>query len=384
MYLFYFLLGALLFVGARVCGRGEWNEEYTSLRQTRMLLGVAALGVALHHMGQKSCAPWHKQQYIVHGLDFFVPIGFPLVALFLFCSGFGLYRSLKTKPDYLRGFFKRRVAPIVAAYYLSELIYLAVRAAVGQQMETADVLWYLTGLHMANFNAWYAVVIVFFYAAFYLAFRYSRSDGAAILYVTAFTVAYTVFGACLDHQDVWWMQGEWWYNSIIMFPLGLLFGKYEAKLTAFFKRGYPFWLALSLAATVGLFHLSVLVSEVWWGYYGENWDDPLKVLHRLGSCGAQWLVCVAFVAFCFLLLMKLRLGNRVLGLLGGVTLEFYLIHGVFVELFGYNFQEIAPSLTYIRDVPTYIAAVLACSAVATALFRWLWKLSLRALGLQRR
>ena len=99
MYLVYFLMGALLLFGAKGFRKKEWNEEYTGLKQTKNLQGIAALGVALHHMAQKTCAPWHSYKYIVHGLDFFVPIGYLFVAVFLFCSGLGLYKSLQTKPE---------------------------------------------------------------------------------------------------------------------------------------------------------------------------------------------------------------------------------------------------------------------------------------------
>ena len=114
MYLFYFLLAGLIFWGARYAGRGEWNEDYTSLKQTKILQGVAALGIALHHMSQKTCAPWHPSAFIVHGMDPFIPMGYMLVGVFLFCSGLGLYKSLKSKPDYLKGFFRHRVLRIVS------------------------------------------------------------------------------------------------------------------------------------------------------------------------------------------------------------------------------------------------------------------------------
>ena len=373
MYLVYFLLGALLFFGAKGCRRKEWNEEYTSLKQTKILQGVAALGVALHHMAQKTCAPWHSYQYIVHGLDFFVPIGYLFVAVFLFCSGLGLYKSWKTKPDYLRAFPRRRILPIVLAFYLSEIIYTLVRLAVGEKMDTAQIFWYLSGLQMANYNSWYAIVIPFFYLAFCFSFKYCKREGTAIGCVFLFTLAYTLLGACLDHQSVWWMRGEWWYNSIILSPLGMVFGKYEAKITAFLKKGYWFWLLLSFAAVFALYRISALATDQWWGYYGETWGDRMKVLHRLGSCVSQWLVCAAFVAFCFLLLMKVRLGNKLLALLGSVTLAFYLIHGMFVDLFGFDFAEVAKSAVYIKNVPLYMLTVLACSIPATALFHFLWK-----------
>ena len=101
MYLFYFLLAGLIFFGAQYAGRRQWNEAYTSLGQSKVLQGVTALGIALHHLAQKTCAPWNPQQYAVHGLDPFLQLGYLFVGVFLFCSGLGLYKSFKTKPDYL-------------------------------------------------------------------------------------------------------------------------------------------------------------------------------------------------------------------------------------------------------------------------------------------
>ena len=372
MYLFYFSLGLLLFFGAKSTGRGEWNEEYTSLKQTKILQGIAALGVALHHMAQKSCAPWHPAKYTVHGLDPFVPIGYMLVGVFLFCSGLGLYKSFRTKPDYLKGFFRRRILPVIIAFYLSEFIYTGIRLLMGEKMTPVTILWYLSGLHMANFNAWYAVVIVFFYLAFWAAFRFCKKEGTAIFLVFLFALGYTVLCAFIDHQNDWWLRGEWWYNSIILFPLGLLFGKFEKRVTGFFRKGYWFWLLLSFAGVFLLFQQSEWLNNNAWGYYGE-WGDPLKVPHRLMSAGLQWLVALFFTVFWFLLAMKVKPGNKALAWLGSVTLEFYLMHGVFVELFGYNFLDISKSIIYIRSVPLYIAAVLACAVAATLLFRLVFR-----------
>ncbi|MBO2516747.1 MAG: hypothetical protein CW338_05630 [Clostridiales bacterium] len=378
MYLIYFLLGMLLFCGAKICRKGEWNEEYTSFGQMKILQGATVLLISFHHMAQKTCAPWHESRYIVHGLDLFVPMGYLFCAVFLFCSGYGLYRSLKTKPGYLKHFIRRRILPVIAAYYLSEIIYLAVRVLMGEKTGALDIIWYLSGLHMANFNAWYIIAIIFFYFVFYFSFRFCRKERTAILLVFAAALLYTAGGALIDHQNDWFMRGEWWYNSIILFPAGLLFAKHEKKITAFFKKGYIVWLILSFAGIFVAYRLSQYLNGSVFGYYGENWGDPLKVLHRLGSCAGEWLVCICYVAFNFLLLMKVKLGNRALVMLGGVTLEFYLMHGIFVELFGYDFLEYTKSLVYIRSVPLYIIAVLACAAAATVLFRLLLKALLKA------
>ena len=368
IYLVYFSLGLLLFFGAESAGKGKWNEDYTSRGQTKILQGIMTMGIVLHHLSQKTCAPWHPQKTIVHGLDPFIPLGYLFVSVFLFCSGLGLYKSYRSKPDYLKGFARRRILPIVAAFYLSEILYTAVRLLMGEKMDAVTILWYLSGLHMANFNAWYVIVIPFFYLAFWAAFRFCRKEGTAIAWVFLFTLGYTVLGACIDHQNDWWMRGEWWYNSIILFPVGLLFGKHEEKVTRFLKQGYRIWLVLAFAGAFLMFHLSEYMNNHGWGYYAY-WNETMKIPYRLMSCGLQWLAAFTFVAFCFLLMMKVRLGNRALAWLGGFTLEVYLVHGIFTELFGYNFLDLADPVYYIRNVPLYLCTVLACTVPAALLFR---------------
>ena len=381
MYAFYFLLGAVILWGARGYKRREWNEEYCSLGQTKILLGINAILIPVHHIAQKTCASWLDEKYIIPGLEVFVPVGHLLVAVFLFCSGLGLYKSFKSKRDYLKGFVKKRILPLVIAYYLSEYIYLLVRVFMGEKMSPKDVICYISGLHMANMNAWYLVAIVFFYAFFYLSFRFCRKEGTAILWMFVACVLYALLGAAVGHQNYWWIRGEWWYNSIILLPVGLLFARYEQKITAFFKKTYVFLLPFSILLTVGLYVLSEYVMKVW-GYYGEYWGDPLLILHRLGCCLVQWLLCISYVAVNFLVLLKVRLGNGLLKLVGSVTLELYLMHGMFVELFGFDFLNEVPSIVYIKNVPLFILVVFACSVPMTFLFRLVWKKIVGLLGLK--
>ena len=367
LYLFYFILGGFLFWGMRRAPKGEWNVEYTAPDQTTVLRGAAALGVMLHHLAQKSCAPWNPSAFINHGLDAFLDIGYIVVSVFFFLSGLGLYKSRRSRPDYLKHFFRRRVLPLAVAFYLSEWVCLVVRLLMGEPMKTADILWNLTGLRLANTNAWFMVTLPLFYLFFFLAFRFSRREGAAILKVFVLVLAYTVGCAFVDHQDVWWIRGEWWYNSVILFPAGLLYAKYEEKLTAVFRKRHILWLCFSLALAAAFWLLSDRAVGAW-GYYGEGWDR-LKVLHRVLSAASQWLVCAAVIWALLLFLMKHRAGNAALKWLGKMSLDLYLVHGLFVEMFGFNFLGRVKSLYYIRNVPLYVAVVLLCSIPAAMLFR---------------
>ena len=371
-YLIYFLLGALLLFGARYAGKKQWNEEAFSLKQTKALQGFTAVCIMFHHMSQKTGAPWHNPKYIIYGLEPFVPVGYYFVAVFLFCSGFGLYKSYKSKPDYLKHFCRNRILPIVVAFYLSEWIYTGVRAIMGEKMDLPKVLFYLSGAQLANTNAWYVIAIPFFYLFFWLAFRFCKREGTAITVVALGLLGYMMIGTVTDHNN-WWMCGEWWYNTALVFLLGILFAKYEKTLTERAKKGYWIWLVLALVGMFAWFRLSShLADDLGW-YYGENWRDPLKVLHRWICALTQNMASFSYVCFLFLAMMKIRIGNKLLGLLGGLTLEIYLIHGMFVEMFGYDFSEVTKSITYIKNVGLYVLVVAACTVAGTWIFHILYR-----------
>ena len=378
-YLIYFLLGALLLFGARYAGKKQWNEDAFSLKQTKALQGFTAVCIMFHHMSQKTGAPWHNPKYIIYGLEPFVPVGYYFVAVFLFCSGFGLYKSYKSKPDYLKHFCRNRILPIVVAFYLSEWIYTGVRAIMGEKMDLPKVLFYLSGAQLANTNAWYVIAIPFFYLFFWLAFRFCKREGTAITVVALGLLGYMMIGTVTDHNN-WWMRGEWWYNTALVFLLGILFAKYEKTLTERAKKGYWIWLVLALVGMFAWFRLSShLADDLGW-YYGENWRDPLKVLHRWICALTQNMASFSYVCFLFLAMMKIRIGNKLLGLLGGLTLEIYLIHGMFVEMFGYDFSEVTKSITYIKNVGLYVLAVAACTVAGTWIFHILYRNVMKAIN----
>ena len=76
----------------------------------------------------------------------------------------------------------------------------------------------------------------------------------------------------------------------------------------------------------------------------------------------QFLYTLAFMSLYYLLSMKIKVGNPVLRFFGKLTLELYLVHGIFVNLFGYYMiQEPTKPVYYIKSVPLYVLVVFACS-----------------------
>lgn len=377
VYIYYVLLAVVLFWGAKVYGRKTWNDGFMSISQTKALQGFSAFCIMFHHIGQKTCASWLNPRYIVHGLDVFVPIGYYFVGIFLLCSGYGLYKSYKEKPNYLKGFFGRRILPVILAYYSTGIIFLIVRLLMGQKMNVKQFFIYLTGLQLSNPNTWFVIALPIMYFGFYLAFKFCKNENVALFLTCLIVFLYTLLGTFIDHNN-WWMRGEWWYNSVHFFSMGLLFARFEKSIINKVKKHYVLYLALAFISIFVLYFFSEYTQNVF-SYYGENFHADFKVLRRWVCLLSQIAASCSFVFFVFMLGLKIKIGNKVLAFMGTITLEFYLIHGLFVELFGFNFIDVVPSLYYIKNVFLMVIVVFVPSVPAALLLQKLHKWLVRVL-----
>ena len=116
---FYLYLILFIWGGSNKFGRKlEFNDDFTSLDAMKSLRGFAAMGVILHHISQEEV--FQKSGV----LSPFVNAGAYFVAIFFFCSGYGLIKSLNTKENYLKGFIRNRIVKtIVVPFYVNVIIY---------------------------------------------------------------------------------------------------------------------------------------------------------------------------------------------------------------------------------------------------------------------
>ncbi len=359
IYVCHIVLLLVLLWGVKFAGFKGFNEEFMSLNQTKVLQGFFALCIMFHHISQKNAASWINIKYYQKGLDFFVPIGYLCVAVFLFCSGYGLLKSCKSKPGYLKGFLKRRILPLIIVFYMVNLLFFIVRVFMKQEMDGKQIFYYLSGLKMCNPNAWYVIALPIFYLGFYLAFRFVRSEKLALVLTCLVVFAYTVVGIHQDHHD-FWMGGEWWYNSVHMFSVGLIFARYEKGIIRHLQKYYWIYLPVMLVLTYVLFALSEMAQGTF-SYYAQPFPSKEAILCRWVCLLAQMAASFVFVMAVLLVNMKLTFGNRILRFMGGLTLEFYMIHGLFVEMFCFSFAGLGRGVYYIENVLLFVLVVIVLS-----------------------
>lgn len=364
VYLVYPALLVLLATGAKWYGKGQWNEEFMTLKQTKYLQGFFAICIMLHHIGQETCASWQSYP-LFPGLEIFVPVGYFFVAVFMMCSGYGLYKSYHSKPDYLKGFFGKRILPLILAFYSTGLIFFLARILMKEKMNGWKVFCYLYGWGLPNPYAWFVVAMPFFYFCFYLAFRFLKRDGMKIAGTMLGVFLYTFLGTCIDHNN-YWMRGQWWYNCVHLFWIGILFARFEKQLVRKIQKKYILYLILAIAGTYCFFLTGEQAQRIfsYYGEYNRSLSHFVVVRNRWICLFTEMLASAGFVFAVLLLNLKIKIGNRFLEFMGTITLEFYLIHGLFLELFSYRFCDVVPSVTRITNVALLIVVVYVLSVPA--------------------
>lgn len=375
IYVFYFLLVFFLLWQSKIYKRKNWNTDFMSLSQTKCIQGFFAMCILFHHVGQKTSASWNPEQYIVHGLDFFVPIGFWFVSIFFFCSGYGLYKSYKEKANYLNNFIERRIRPLIVTFWSISLIFLLTRFITGEEINILQIINYAFGIELCTSNLWFVLVLIIFYLAFYFSFKFIKNDNISLV-TTIFTVIIYTLLATIIINEAGWFEGEWWYNSVHLFSIGLLFAKFEAPIVSHIKKFYYLYLVLLVSTLLFLSPFSEYIKDKY-SVYGKDYELLTLFTYKWINLLVEMAVSSCFVFITFIINMKIRIGNNLLKFMGGLTLEFYLIHQLYVEMFGYQFLKIIPNPLYIRNVSVYLLVVLVLSIISAVFLKWLHSIILK-------
>ncbi len=344
--LFYLYLILFIWGGSNKFGRKlEFNDDFTSLDAMKSLRGFAAIGVILHHISQESI---FQQQKV---LSPFVNAGAYFVAIFFFCSGYGLIKSLNTKENYLKGFIKNRIVKaIVLPFYVNVLIYGLLLFISGAKLPKERWIANFLGITMMNEYAWFPIVLAVLYLVFYLCFRFIKNRPACFAIIFVFIIALGI-GFCYNGHFAWWygdanwwikpnlaakalwwqaekalwFSGEWWVNSAPAFFTGLLFANFEKEITAFFKKLYALKFHIVLIITMVFYKLSSY-GQMKFGYWtefggkGPGIEDKIKTY----LCQVPLFLVLGFVIVIFM--MKYHVSNPVSRFFGKYSLHTYLMN----------------------------------------------------------
>ncbi len=335
--LFYPLLFFVLLWRSKLFGKGKYNDEYLSLGQMKSVQAFCALGIVLHHIALKTCSPVVAEEFYQGGLEPLLKVGFLFVAVFFFCSGYGLYLSFTTKENYLKSFFYKRVLPILIPFLESSILFL-----VFEVNKNVD----FSGIILLNTYSWYVVALLVCYLIFVVSCKFNKTV-LRLVFIPLCLVLYCVVCEFFGF-------GTWCFNSVPAFYIGVLFAEFRDKITAAAKRFYPVIITLTIVVFGVTYYLS--------SYY----DFCASGIGYIEAHGLvilfQMIASTAFVLLFIFAGLKIKFDNLILSFVGKLTLEIYLFHVLFVEIFGYCFIKTSTSpVLYVRNNTAYAILVFVCT-----------------------
>ncbi len=404
-YTVYALILALFIWGGKFAGfkKDHFHEDSSSLDSMKSLRGFAAIGVILHHISQEQAFQWANNFGAKPGeLSIFVNAGYLFVAIFFFCSGFGLIKSLETKPDYFNGFLKKRVIKaLVIPYYVSIIIYGILRFASGERFAPLQWVTNLVGITMMNPYAWYPIIAAILYIAFYLIFKNIKNRKVCYILLAAVILLLGMIFCVNGHfpwfagpknwwlsqsgelqnkwwtrQQVWWISGEWWINSCPAFLIGMLFAQFEDQIRLWFKKFYWGKLLLVLVITAATFMISGFgqMHFGWWTEFNGNGPDIGK---KIATYFCVIPYSMAFPVMLFTIMLKYKVSNLVSRFFGKYSLETYMMNLIAITAFRFLLYKPHPqygSIPFYKTGHYNLAIYFAAVFAATILLGLLYKL----------
>ena len=283
------------------------NKEYLNVKSTSGLRGFLALGIIFHHI-----SPLVKT-----GEEFsnFSYMGTYIVSIFFFLSAYGLYVQNESRENYLDNFLVKRLSKIIVPFFIISLIYIFYRFVNGQLIDLNFFINLFKQGSTIIYNGWFVDIIILMYIFFYISFKLFQNKFLSIVLNTIFITCYICLAIKLGYNF-------WWYNSALAFAIGLIWAKNQNKIDRVLEKYY--------------FIVIILVTVLL--FVSHKYDILLKYLHLEDSYSyalAANLDNIIFtIYFIIVFLKKINFSNVYLTLIGRISFELYMIHGLVISMLG--------------------------------------------------
>ncbi len=356
------LLGALLLINAK--RRPSDEKTFFDRILSKEIRGFLAIFIIFHQTVITMVNFGVREELMNEFMNYYY-YGILAVAFFFFSSGFGLVKRWLTDKDYTKGFMKRRIFTVLVPYFICNYIYLTEallgNIRYGNHFTFTEVICAFFGLFLVNNQMWFAVEIMILYVAFRIIFGKVRKAGTGIILTTAVVLIMVTIGLLSGHSQSmimsYWFKGEWWYNTILMFPVGMLYAYKEEKVNNVIRKAFT---AIILSSSV----LFVLLDYIHRGlverqiYYIDDRNNLQGILYRLEGLSEETVLELVFIILVITIVSKVRIGNAVLKFMGKISLETIMLNYLMIE-----------NLFFIYDkygIGVYLPAVLVSTIVVAA------------------
>ena len=354
------LLGVLLFAG--VSRRPKEEPAFFDRVSSKEIQGFLAVFIMLH----QTVIVLDKTDVDQGEMMFFYFYGILAVAFFFFCSGFGLIKRWMTDANYISGFMRRRFFTVLVPFFICNYIYLTDallgNIRIGSHFGFGAVICSFFGIFLVNNQMWFAVEIMILYVVFRIVFAKIRKPLPGILIMTGVVLLMILIGILSGHSESpvmsYWFKGEWWYNTLLMFPLGMIYAYKEDRINRIIKKAFVSVLIASsiLFVLMDQLHRYLLVEKTI--YWTEYYDSAHQLWDKLAGLGQETVFEIIFLIFVITLMSRFKFSNIVLKFLGKISLEIIMLNYLMANRLFFLCQQ--------YGIMVYLLAVIASTIAASS------------------
>ena len=278
-------------------GREKSFKDYLSKSRTDSIKGIFILIVFISHS---------KDYYLDAGYVFqgFGDLIFRklllnfnqlMVVMFLFYSGYGVMESIARKGvDYINKMPRHRVINTLVNYDIAVCLFLVVDMALGKHVTIGQFLLAIAAWDTIGNSNWYIFVILICYVVSWILAK-TNIPQRRIGFYSFISLAFIAYLLSL-------VKKPYWYNTMLAYPLGMIFSTHKDKIEVLIDKHYYPTLAI----------LSVLLVML---FYQIPFDMGANNLIPMGLVFAMLFVTIT---------MRVRIGNPVLQWFGEHLFPLYI------------------------------------------------------------
>lgn len=312
MLIFAFILICIIFVDIQSAGKNEFYSDYCSPKQTTSINGIFVMLIFISHIAQRllkipdgPMTDMLSSPYVT----FRTYIGQLVVVTFLFYSGYGITESIKKKGiQYVKdipskGLFKvwYHLAIAVTLYVIWNLIF-------DKKYSITTIMLAYTGWENIGGSNWYIFVTLVMYLLIFISFMlFRKSKFAAVTLTALLSVALILFERKMG-------QGSYYYNTVMVFPIGMFFSLIKPHFDKIFLKNDIIWV-LGLGFVFGICC-----------YLGTVRNDSL-IYYELWAIFAA--ILVIFIT------MKVKIQNSILDWFGHHVFSIYVLQYIPMNTFAH-------------------------------------------------
>ncbi len=306
------------------------------LSQTRVLMGVLALVTMFHHISVSTvCKMYYGDMF-----NAFENVGVFCVGFFMFMFGYDLIFSMQTeeavnKENVMRSTIKGKLFPLLITFFICNYAYMIVTQMLGEHYTIKNLLCAIFGLFLLNDQMWIAVEVLWLYLAAAIIYKITKNINKTIPIMGLIIVILMAASFFMGHADssdrvTNWMYGEWWFNTLPCFLLGMIYAIKQEKINEHLneKKAATF-ITLLMISVIGIYFTLSVIGR--YGYWTET-EVNMHFDHKLITALVQIpTVCVVSVLLVFLV-QNIRLKFKPLEMSGRVYLELILLNNIFIYI----------------------------------------------------